>query len=176
MVSALLHCSWPRSALAFPTICVWHFQGLMLCTRLVGGGSIKSRWFAGHSFRLQVCMIFRYTVYVITSPLLRFLPAHVIHRTAICALFARLFGPTIVLDYYWYWHPAGAGRWCSQAKGLREQPDYRRRTLETSLLVRQTPPEGIISVRADMLRRVLVALDRSASSGLGRPCALQDEE
>ena len=47
--------------------------------------------------------------------------------------------------------------------------------METSFLVRQVP-ESIICVQADILPRVLVALDRAASSGLGRPCALQDEE
>ena len=39
-----------------------------------------------------------------------------------------------------------------------------------------TDTRCIIGIRADVLPRVLVALDRSASSSLGRPCALQDEE
>lgn len=175
MASALSCCSWPQLALVFPMICAWHYQGLRQCTRPVGHGLIKYRWFADHSFHLPVCMISRSTVYDITLPLVRFPHSHMIHWTAICPLLARFFGSTVMLDYYWYRYPTGARRRCSQTKSLREQSDYGGRTLETSFLVRRVT-ERITDTQTDMLRRVLVALDRAASSGLGRPCALQDEE
>lgn len=68
MASALSCCLWPPSALVFPTTRAWRCQELMQCTRLVGRGLIKCRWSADRSFRLQVCMICRYTAYEITAP------------------------------------------------------------------------------------------------------------
>jgi hypothetical protein len=57
------------------------------------------------------------------SPLLGVPPFSHVSRIVICPVPARFFGSTVVLDNHWYWYSTGAGRWCSQTEGLREQPD-----------------------------------------------------
>lgn len=45
------------------------------------------------------------------------------HQLVVRPFRAGFLGPPVVLDHYRYRHSTGAGCWCSQTEGLREQPD-----------------------------------------------------